>query len=42
MKNLKKELDFIELEERLEMVNLAQAAAHESICVGNNGCTPSK
>lgn len=37
MKNLKKELDFIQLEDRLEMVNLATAEASAELCAPSNG-----
>lgn len=44
MEDLKKELEFIELEERLEMVNLAQAEASSAACQPvqqNSGCSNS-
>ena len=41
MNKLKKQFDFIELEDRLEMVQLAALEAADSECVGNNGCDQS-
>lgn len=39
MKDLKEELDFVQLEERLEMVNLAHSAAAQSACATvHTGC----
>jgi hypothetical protein len=39
MEDLKKELDFVQLEERLEMVQVAASAADSQVCHGQTGCS---